>query len=442
MIENGTPTHTIDSDVQIQADAAWSVENAATLIVNGNISESGGPRSLTKSGAGTLRLGGNNTYTGVTNINAGTLAIDPTASALPNNDVFISAGATLDLLGGPETIGPLSGGGNVFLGAGPSPGVLITMSDAFTTFSGNISGVGELHKSGTGGLVLSGSNSYTGNTVIQSGTIVMGPGGADSIPSQSTVDIASGAGLDMNDNSESIGALTGDGDVFMGSSGFLPDRPEQRLHHLRRPLHRRRYLRQGRHRHRTLTLTGNNNLYTGTVTVSGGTLVVSVGTLPFDTDVTNNANLEFNQTFASQYDGDISGTGSLTKTGAGELTLTGNHSYAGDTHIQAGQLTMGPTSDSIPDNSTVHIDDAGFGTLDLNDQPEVIGALAGDGLVFMGDAGTAFLQTGFNNASTTFSGNLRGSGIFDKLGTGTLTLAGTDLDWTVPRLHLQRDHRP
>ena len=56
----------------------------------GNGGGTGG--SLTKVGTGTLDLTGANTYTGNTNINAGTLAVD---GSLASSSIFVNAGGTL-----------------------------------------------------------------------------------------------------------------------------------------------------------------------------------------------------------------------------------------------------------------------------------------------------------------------------------------------------------
>ncbi|HAT7904314.1 TPA: autotransporter-associated beta strand repeat-containing protein, partial [Legionella pneumophila] len=69
-------------------------------------------------------------------------------------------------------------------------------------------------------------------------------------------------------------------------------------------------------------------------------------------NILNNAALIFNRSNALTYAGVISGTGTLTKLGAGVLTLTGNHTFSGDTTISAGTLSIGSggTTGSIVGN--------------------------------------------------------------------------------------------
>ncbi|MDR0596893.1 MAG: autotransporter-associated beta strand repeat-containing protein, partial [Treponema sp.] len=87
----------------------------------------------------------------------------------------------------------------------------------------------------------------------------------------------------------------------------------------------------------TLTLSGANN-YSGDTTVSGGTLAGNTNSLRGN--ITNNANVEFNQAAAGTYAGAMSGTGSLTKTGTGTLTLDATNTYGGATNINDGILRL------------------------------------------------------------------------------------------------------
>ncbi|MER8376673.1 autotransporter-associated beta strand repeat-containing protein, partial [Mesorhizobium sp. M1406] len=166
----------------------------------------------------------------------------------------------------------------------------------------------------------------------------------------------------------------------------------------------------------TLVLSGANT-YTGGTTVSGGVLSVSAdnnlgaaaGGLTLAGGTLRNTAVFFSArditlaaaggTFDTAADlilsGAISGAGSLAKTGAGTLTLTGTNSYGGNTLVDAGTLVGNAAS------------------------------IRGD----IGNAGTVvFDQT----ADASFAGDISGTGTMVKDGAGTLTLAGTSLlDWTI-----------
>ena len=129
----------------------------------------GGDGSITKAGAGTLILGAANTYTGGTTISAGTLRIT-NPLALQNSTVTLSGG-TLDLNNLAASVGGLAGTGNVDL-----RGQVLTLggSNQDSTFAGNIissSGVASVEKVGTGTINLTGTNTYTGGTVLRSGAL-------------------------------------------------------------------------------------------------------------------------------------------------------------------------------------------------------------------------------------------------------------------------------
>nr|WP_315213189.1 autotransporter-associated beta strand repeat-containing protein [uncultured Flavobacterium sp.] len=115
-----------------------------------------------------------------------------------------------------------------------------------------------------------------------------------------------------------------------------------------------------------LTFTGINS-YSGTTTINAGTLQIgdggTLGTIS-SAGVTNNAALVFNRSNDFTISNAISGTGTLTKSGAGVLTLSGGNSYTGLTTISQGILKCGSTNAlGTTAGSTTIVDGA---ALDLN----------------------------------------------------------------------------
>jgi outer membrane autotransporter protein len=120
---------------------------------------------LVKLGTGTLTLTAANTYTGGTTLMAGTIGIG-NANALST---------------GPVTVAP--GGGSIFAaGADRTVGNAFTLSGGLTvvddpsgahnlTLAGQLSGPGGLTMNGTGSLTLSALNTFTGNTVVNQGSL-------------------------------------------------------------------------------------------------------------------------------------------------------------------------------------------------------------------------------------------------------------------------------
>ena len=117
-------------------------------------------------------------------INAGGLIVVAT-NGLPNSavvralrddqfalhvSVVVQASGLLDLNSHPQFVGSLAGAGNVYLAFSK----LTLMRDADTTFSGVLSGLTtntSLHKLGSGRFILTGTNTYTGRTIINDGSI-------------------------------------------------------------------------------------------------------------------------------------------------------------------------------------------------------------------------------------------------------------------------------
>jgi len=93
----------------------------------------------------------------------------------------------------------------------------------------------------------------------------------------------------------------------------------------------------------TLTLTGVST-YTGGTTVSGGTLALNASSITGN--VTNNAALAFNQTTNGTFSGNISGNGSVAKSGNATLTLDGTNTHSGLTTVSSGTLVSGNLTNS------------------------------------------------------------------------------------------------
>ncbi|HCH7431613.1 TPA: autotransporter-associated beta strand repeat-containing protein, partial [Salmonella enterica] len=166
-------------------------------------------------------------------------------------------------------------------------------------FTNSISGSGQVVKSGDETLTLSGANSYTGGTLISSGTLV-----ANDVNALGTGDVTDNATLALNTGGTFDNAISGSGKVEKSGD-------------------------------KTLTLSGANS-YTGGTTINDGTLVASNVEALGSGDVTDNATLELNT--GGTFDNAIGGSGNVVKSGADTLTLSGSNNYTGGTTINDGTL--------------------------------------------------------------------------------------------------------
>ena len=163
-IGRGGATGTLDTDLVNNGHLIFDRTTASTY--SGSISGTG---MLTKNGSGTLTLTGDNTYNGTTTVNSGILSLGASERIADTSDLVVASG-TFDLAGFSESLGSLTGSGNITLGSG----TLTTNSFSNSTFSGVISGIGGgLTKSGSGTLTLSGGNPYSGTTTINAGTLAV-----------------------------------------------------------------------------------------------------------------------------------------------------------------------------------------------------------------------------------------------------------------------------
>ncbi|PJI76140.1 autotransporter-associated beta strand protein, partial [Polynucleobacter brandtiae] len=149
--------------IAMTGNGTIDVDGSTTLTYNGVIAGSG---DLTKSGAGTLVLGGANTYTGTTLISSGALTVSGNLADVAN--ITVASGAIYNLLN-TDTIATISGSGIVNLGANLTVG----FGDQDFSFGGSFTGTGSLIKTGLATMTLSGSSSYTGNTVLNASQLIL-----------------------------------------------------------------------------------------------------------------------------------------------------------------------------------------------------------------------------------------------------------------------------
>lgn len=151
-----------------------------------------------------MTLQGANSYTGSTTISNGTTVRLDNASALGSTSGVIINSGTLDLQGFNASVGALSGSSSAVITSGSTGTRTVTSSFASgtSTYAGRIqngSGTLALTKSGAGTLVMSGSNTYSGGTIVSAGTLL--------------VNNIAGSGLGS-------GGVTVNGGVLGGTGGF------------------------------------------------------------------------------------------------------------------------------------------------------------------------------------------------------------------------------
>ena len=185
-----------------------------------------GSNGLTKSGGGTLTLSGANLYTGTTTVVSGTLMLG-NAQALQNSVLNTASTGTVTLGGvTTPTIGGLTGSTNlatiISSGYGSVTGLTLNPVSGSTSYSGVIADGATgmtLTKTGAGTQVLSGANTYTGQTTVSSGLLELRNSNASSI----TVDSGAGLSFTLNDGLTPLATTTGNltlsGDTTVNVSG-------------------------------------------------------------------------------------------------------------------------------------------------------------------------------------------------------------------------------
>ncbi len=431
-------------------DSTSSITNNAALVFNRSDAVSftraiGGTGSVTQSGSGTLTLSGASTYSGGTTVSGGTLQV-AAASALGSGGLTMAGGklAATSTMTFSKAVGFTAGTASTVAAAGNRTltlaGSLSLGANATATF-GSSTQAGVVSLTGTSATVDS-----TAAVVVAGGTLRAGNAALAStvFGTAASTTVNSGATLDLNDLNVSIHNLQGAGALQTGSKNSQTTTVEGgqfggvisgagKL------------VKTGTD---TLTLTGTNT-YGGGTTISAGTLQIGNGGTKgsISGNIVDNGVLQFNRSDDIAYAGGISGTGSLTKSGAGKLTLTGTNTYDGGTTISAGTLQVGNggTTGSIAGNIT---NNAAL-VFNRSDSYTVAGDIDGTGSLTDSGAGTlilagtnsytggttigkgATLQVGNGDKSGTLTGAVTANGnlVFDRSDdsgfTGTVSGAGS-----------------
>ncbi|MGF6421685.1 autotransporter-associated beta strand protein [Lelliottia sp. 489] len=169
-------------------------------------------QSLTKAGQGTLILSEQNSYTGNTRINGGTVQTNVENAFARSSAVSVAAGATLNLNDFSQSANNLSGAGAVKLGSA----TLTANNSQDTLFSGAITGSGKLVKEGGNALTLSGTNTFSGGASINAGTMTALTGaalGSGTITNNSNMTLA------FDGNSSVVNLLVGNGTLNKEGNG-------------------------------------------------------------------------------------------------------------------------------------------------------------------------------------------------------------------------------
>ncbi len=251
------------------AHGTFTVDADSTFTVTSELDETTATSDwdgskLTKQGDGTLILSNTGNDYGDTVIDGGILAAKDAAS-LGTGDVTIAESATLALSQG--------------------------------TLDNNVTGEGQIVKSGSDELIVTGDNNYSGGTTISGGTLT-----ADHADSLGSGDIDNSGVLKVGEG-ELENTLFGSGSLVKTGTGEL-------------------------------TLSGDNT-YSGGTTIDDGVLIADHADSLGTGAVANNGVLQVGE---GELKNTLSGTGSLVKIGTGELTLSGDNTYSSGTTIDDGVL--------------------------------------------------------------------------------------------------------
>ena len=386
VVNNDTQTQMLYMDMVLEATRTLNAASGS-FYLNGVLSGAGG---LVKSGAQIAVLGGDNTYEGTTAVNAGILRIShPRAlgSTLAATTVADSSrlelagnitvtGETVSIIGkGLNNNGALQVQAGINTWAGP---VLIGNAEARI---GVNAPTGALIVSGTiddgpntyplivrnadsgGPVILSGTNTYKGETQLVVGTLRL-DGGDDRLPTNTVIRLGNGSNV----------------------------------------------------AYATLDLNGFNQTVKG-ITADGSTMIRKIMN-----SATNYVTLTVNATSAYTFNGALDGRLNLDKRGPARLTLSSSNTHTGMTSVIEGELLL--DRPLVIGDSTFNTGDGPMGTLAFGTNTVVnFGGLVGtNDLVLTNASGAAVSLRVRGNQVCAFDGMITNGCDFTKAGFGTLAL--------------------
>jgi autotransporter-associated beta strand protein len=307
----------------------------------------------------------------------------------PNSWTFNAASQSYTISGDDVTFSLAGASGGIINNA--NAGQTISISN---NIGGTVAGV-RLQQLGSSTLVLTGTNTYTGGTTISAGTLQLGNGGTTGAIAGDVVN--NGQLVFARSNTVTFGGtISGTGSVTIqnGIGGFT-------------------------------LLTGNSN-YTGGTTISSGILVIGSGgtTGSIVGDIVNNSQLTFSRSDNVTFDGQITGSGALSKFGAGTLTLTADNTYSNGTVIAAGtlQLGNGGTTGNIGSST---LNDGGTLAFNRSNLLSFGAMIFGTGNVVQSGSGTTVLTAAnsYQGGTTISAGTLQVTNN-SSVGSGAVTLDG------------------
>ena len=439
-----------------------------------------GATVLTVAGPGSLTIqNGNDSYTGGTNIQGGSVILGVSSGLSPNGTVTFGAATsngTLDLAGNSQTVGGLA----VAAGAVASHQIITDSTGSATltyagtgssTFGGTITdnsptGVLALEVS-SGQLLLASNNTYAGGTTVNGGTLQLGVSNA--LPTSGNITALSGV-MDLGGNSQTTagtvsfqgatvqnGSLTSTVAAFDAQSGtisailagpvalnkstggtVLLSSPSSGYTGGTNILAGALQLGSAN----ALPTGGNITVYSGAALDLGGVSQSTSGVVSIQGGTIQDGTLNVTGTAVDGQSGTITanltGSAGLNASTNGTLVLGGSDTYTGNTVVSNGLLQLGSAAGipGGPGTGTVVLNGgaATAGTIDINGFSGDFGGLSGTagavlGTIINNGASAGTLTVGDNNSSSTFSGTLADGNNklgLSKAGSGTLTLAGTN----------------